>query len=335
MAGPSGNTPTDFWSTYGLKHPGTAGANIAEDVADRITMIDPEDHATLTILPKTQAIDFMKHEWFIDALDATATGGFIQGADFGANAMVARSRLANYVQHFRKDIGITKDTQIAAQRGSVYGVGDEMAYQKGKASMEILRNSDARLLSNGAACAAATGDTTAANLMANLRWWATASGITTAVNAAFATATFYGLAKAMYRAGAKPDTLIVGPGVKQDISRTLLNDATLARVTYDTPLSGAEYAPIVEIIRTDFNQRLAVVIDRWCPESSATASAANVGGGYFLIERSKVRPAYWRNLEVNDLQPNGDSVRAYLISALTLEVLHPSCVGLGYGVTST
>lgn len=329
----AGSTPANFWSTFGLKHPGTAGANIAEDVMDQVTMIDPEDHATLTLLPKAPAVDFLKHEWFIDALDATSTAGYIEGADFSANTLVARSRLQNYVQQFRKDIALTKDTLIAGQRGSIYGGSDEFGYQKGKASMEILRNIDSRLLSNTTADGPVTGATNVAPLMGNLRYWAHTSGIVTSMAGAFTTAAFYALAKAMYTAGAKADTLIVSPSVKQAISRTLLNDAGLARAYDTTSISGEEYAPIVEIIRTDFNQRVACVIDRWCPEA-ATSTAAHDSGALFLIERSKTRVAYWRTLEQNDLEPNGDSVRAYMLASCTLEALHPSCIGAGYNITA-
>lgn len=329
------NSPTNAWTSYGLGWPGQSNAATREDLSDLVAILSPDDTPAVTMLPKTTTQGLL-HEWMTDVLSATATAGADEGADFVASALSGRTRYNNVVQIFRKDIMVSNDEQQLAANGKTVGSGgNEYNYQVGKGLKEIKRNINARIWANGSSTVASiTGATNAVRRMAAVRAWS-ASAILTDVSGGFATGSFLNLHETMYSEGADPDTLFVSPGVKADVSRTLLNDGNLARVQWQDPLGANRYAPVIDIIQTDFG-RLAVVPDRWIPQSGATAASASAGqgGAYFLVEKSKLRLAFFRPPKSYPLPPGGDSVRGFVLAALTLEVLHPSAIGLGVNVST-
>lgn len=346
--------PASAYSTYGVGWPlaGTT-ATTREDAMNTLTMIDPDEAMTLAVLAKTST-NGLRHEWFTDTMQATATDGALQGEDWGVSngkVLKTRTRLANVVQWFRQDWSITMDELLLSQRGQIFGVPDELRYQLGKAGQEVNRNIDARLwalnVGGGAFGYGSTigGDLTAAQL-ATFRAWGSALGVTANQGSAqFGTAAFYSLAQAMWTAGAKPDTLFVSPGVKSNISRTLLGDTSypvsqsvqigIPAVVNAGVVGNGEYGPVIDFIRTDFG-RVACVVDRWIPQQSVTANAtdASKNGAYFLVEKSKLRVAFWRPVKPYQVASTGDNVKAYLLAAATVEVLHPTAIGHAYNVIS-
>ena len=316
-----------------------------------LTMIDPDEAMSLAVLAKTST-NGLRHEWFTDTLQATANATVLQGEDWGQGTnktLKQRIRLTNIVQWFRQDWSITMDELLLSQRAQLFGVPDELSYQTGKGGQEVNRNVDARVwqrYDGTIAYGSATGNDTTAATMATFRAWASASGIATSAGVsggAFATAQFYALHEAMWVAGAKPDTIFCSPGVKSDISRTLLGD-----VSYPVTQSGVqgipglqsaqvfnagEYGPVVDFIRTDFG-RVAMVVDRWIPQQSVTAHATDLSqnAAYFLVERSKLRVAWWRPIKPYQVASTGDNVKVYMLGACTVEVLHPTAIGHSYNV---
>lgn len=321
------------WNSYGLGWPGQANAATREDLSDLVAILSPEDTPAVTMLPKTTTQGLL-HEWMTDVLSATATAGRDEGEEFASATLAGRTRYSNTVQIFRKDIQVSNDEQQLAANGKTVGSGNEYDYQIGKGLKELKRNMDARIWANGSATVGSATASGAARRMAAVRGWS-ASAILTDVSGGFATGSFLNLHETMYGEGADPDTLFVSPGVKSDISRTLLNDGSLTRVQFQDPLAGKQYAPVIDIIQTDFG-RLAVVPDRWIPQSAATAASASAGqgGAYFLVEKSKLRLAFFRPPKHYPLPPSGDSVRGFVLAALTLEVLHPSAIGIGHNLTT-
>lgn len=360
--------PTNAFSTYDVGYPySQTGANVSaigtrEDALNTLTMIDPDEAMTLAVLAKTTT-NGLRHEWFVDQLEATATAGAYQGDEWGGTGgantktLKKRTRLWNYVQWFRQDWSITTDELMLSQRGQLFGVSDELSYQNGKAAQEVNRNIDARLWSLGAAAAASsfgpvTGDNTTVPLMGNFRYWAhtnmnsNTASVThiapisvDAANTVFSTAKFYELHEKMWTAGAKPDTIFCSPGVKSDISRVLLGD-----VGYPTAVSsggqgipavqnanvvqGGEYGPVIDFIRTDFG-RVAMVVDRWIPQQTVTADASNFdrNAAMFLAEKAKLRVAWWRPTKPYQVATTGDNVKVYMLGACTTECLHPKTLG--------
>lgn len=353
---------TNLWTTFGVKYPGdadSAAVGIRENIHDQLTNIDPDETPTVAILPKTTVSNLFV-TWMIDALHATATGAAHEGAEFSAMQLFGRQRLQNWVQRFRKDFALSQDQIELAKRGGIVGVHDAMAFEAGKAGQEIQRNINARLWSNSAATASAdalaemgyatgaeSGANATASQFANIRYFgqyvtyklpgtsptSVTGGVTAAVDGAFASGTLFDLHEQMFMYGIKPDTLVLSPGVKRDLSRILLSDTGLARVQNLDTIKGQEFGPVIEFIRTDFG-RLATVVDRWMPQSSVTGANRWNAAAYALIDKARLRLAYWRPLKPYSLPPSGDNMRAFMLAALTLEVTHPRAIGLGLGVTT-
>lgn len=335
------------FSTYAVGYPySQTGAGVSvigtrEDAINTLTMIDPDEAMTLAVLQKTTT-NGLRHEWFTDVMQAIATAPALQGEDWGASnnkQLKVRTRLWNYVQWFRQDWSITTDELLLSERGQIFGVPNEQDYQTGKGGMEVTRNIDARLWSlGGALYGSVVGTDAVAAQFANFRAFASIGGGVTAALAftggAFATASFYDLQERMWTAGAKPDTLFVSPGVKSDISRTLLGDAGttinsgLSTVRTNDVISGGEYGPVIDFIRTDFG-RVAMVVDRWLPQQSVTGSATvhSENAAYFLVEKSKLRVAFWRPIKPYQVASTGDNVKLYCLGACTVEILHPTALG--------
>lgn len=338
--------PTNAFSTYGVGWPysstNASAIGTREDVQNVLTMIDPDEAMTMAVLAKTTT-NGLRHEWATDALAVTSTAGALQGNDWSGTALTPRTRYVNVVQWFRKDFSITNDELELSRRGQIIGVQDEMRHQAGKAAMEVNRNQDARLWANlSASYGSATGDDTTIAYFATFRKFASALGVTANQSGAFGTAVLYALHEAMWTAGAKPDTIFCSPGVKVDISRTLLGDVGYATsapsgglglVRNNDSISGGEYGPVIEYIRTDFG-RLAIVVDRWIPQATATNAVPSESGAYFLVEKAKLRVPFWRTTKPYPVANTGDSVKAYVLGACTVEVLHPTCIGHAYNVTT-
>jgi hypothetical protein len=346
--------PSSAFSSYSVGYPYSgSGAAVSaigtrEDAMNTLTMIDPDEAMTLAVLAKTTT-NGLRHEWFIDTLQATSTAGSIQGDEWGATSgtvktLKARTRLWNSVQWFRQDWSITTDELMLSQRGQIFGVSDELSYQTGKASQEVNRNIDARLWALGSATyTSALGDDTTVPRMATFRYFANASGVSATTQGSFSTASFYALHENMWAAGAKPDTLFVSPGVKSDISRVLLGDvgypttvngnAGIPAVQTANVVQGGEYGPVIDFIRTDFG-RVAMVVDRWMPQQTATANATahTENAAYFLVEKAKLRVAWWRPIKPYQVATTGDNVKVYVLGACTTEVLHPTAIGHNAGI---
>lgn len=306
----AGNPGTGYWLTYNVGS--VAGSANREDLLDMITMIDPWDTPFFSAAPKSTA-SLTTHEWITDALAATATGGAPEGGDFGADTLVARSRLNNTLQIFRRDIAVS-DTQRAV---NPVGIRDEYEYQIMKAMREIARNVESRVF-DPATGGVATGASGTARVMKCFADFLTAVGTTGNVissGGAISSATIASAMEQCYLNGGNPDTLYVSPGVKADISAATLPTGTTRnlanadkRVTYN-----------VDIYEGDFGL-LAVVPDRWIRQASASTASSNA----FFVERSKARLAFLRPVRHVPIGKGGDSTRGFVAGELTLEVLHPS-----------
>lgn len=353
--------PTSMWSSYGVGWgTGNAVAGNREMSMDIITIISPTDAATQAAIGRTTT-NSLYHDYSTDALEATATAGSVEGIDWSGVTAIARKRIQNYVQRFRKDISVSDDQIQMSRNGRTIGVDDEMRYQLGKGTKEVTRNGAARLWSLASAAgtglangndSGATGDATAAGEMRNFHWFARSGGggafsaVTANQGGAFSTAKFYALQAAMWANGAQPDTIFCSMPVKVQISRTLLADSAPGSATLGTINSGLQtvvnndviqggtYAPVIDVVRTDYG-RVAIVPDRWMPTASTTGTTAMIDdAAYYLAERAKMRCAWWKPVQPYTLPPSGPAAKAYVLGAFTVEVLHPQCLGMAYGVTS-
>lgn len=348
------SVPGNTWSTYGVGYPysigalanqgftGAQGAGNRENLMDPIVILDPTDTPTLNLLPKEE-LTAPYVEWLFDTLAATSTTPTSEGADFSESSLSPRQRFANVTQIQRIDFKITRTQVQTSQRGLTAGVRNEYQYQLFKALKALLRNVNARVVANGSATVgSASGTTSTDRRTAVLRAFMTGNApcITTSVGGAFGTGSFSKLHQTMDAAGADPDTLLVSSGVKADISNTILNLGTafpsgvLRRFNQDA--FEKEMSSVIDVLEDDFG-RVMIIRDRWIPQQSTTAAAGSAGdgGAYFLVDRAKIKIAFFQRPDHFPLPPNGDAQRGFVLTEFLVKVLHPSALGIGYNVTTS
>lgn len=340
-----------------------SGIIYREDLMDVVMNLDKEKKAAVFLAaPKTVA-NGMTHEWELDQLPATATGGVAEGADWASSSMTARTRLGNAVQTFKFNFGVSLDSVEYSVKGRAPGVKHEYNHQVGNYLQTLEQSIDAAMVRNASvASVQATGATGDLALMAGFRGYqasataAAGSAQSAAVTnvamvnvlGAWSRTRFLALHEFMFNLGANPNTLAVDPGVKADITNDILGE--VAQVTgqpanasaiFGIPTvvrqmhvdsSATEYTADIQFIRTDYG-RVAVLVDRFIPQA-ATATSSTAGGAFFLYDRSKVRLAFWRPIRHYPLPPNGDSMRGYCHAGVTVEILTPRAVGVGYNITT-
>lgn len=357
------------WLAAGGSFPASQASGVIyrEDLMDVVMNLDIEKKAAVFLAaPKTTA-NGMNHEWELDQLPATATGGNVEGADWASASMTARTRLANAVHTFKFNFGVSLDSIEYSVKGRAPGVKHEYNHQVSNYLQTLEQSIDAALVRNAAvASVQATNATNATALMAGFRGFqASATGaagtaesaaVTNVcmvnVSGAWSRTRFLALHEFMFGFGANPNTLAVDPGVKADITNDILGEVAQSTAQaqstsassiamYGIPQvvrqmhidsSATEYTADIQFIRTDYG-RVAVLVDRFIPQA-ATATSSTAGGAFFLYDRSKVRLAFWRPIRHYPLPPNGDSMRGYVHAGVTVEFLTPRAVGVGYNITT-
>lgn len=324
------STPSGYWTAYNVGGAGLTGSANREDLLDVITNLDKEKTAAMfQMLPKTTA-NYIKHEWLTDTLDSTATGGAFEGDDFAAVSAGGRTRLANFCQIFRRDFAVSNSQIKASQNGQTAGVANEYEYTLGRKLSVLAQDVDARIVANTTAVASVSGGSATARVMGAAR----AFSITvTQVSGAFATASFFALHQSMYTNGANPNTLVASPGVKAAVTQAFMGNVANSRIQYNQPMQSNSFEQAIDVVVTDFG-RILVFPDRFVPASAATQATTADGPAYFLFDKSKLRLAFFRPIKHVPLPPNGDAQRGFCAGELTLEVLHPSAIGIGNNVTS-
>ena len=216
---------------------------IREDLSDEIFMISPTETPFLTGIAKTKATN-QAHEWQTDALTAAAANAQIDGDDASTNTAVPTVRLRNYVQNMTKVPRVSENAQTV----NTAGRADEMDYQVMKRGKELKLDLEFSLSRNSLSTA---GGAASASLSGSLESWLSTnktsvqlgttgstpgySGTTVAAPTDSSTAgtlteaALRSVITACYNSGGTPDTLLVGPSVKNKITDAFTGLATRFR----------------------------------------------------------------------------------------------------------
>ena len=123
-----------------------------EDLIDKIFNTSPTETPVVSSIGRTTATNTF-HEWQRDSLAAAnANNAAIDGDDADLEAQTATERVGNYMQIFRKVVGVSQRADVVKKAGR----GTEMAYKKAQAMLEIKRDIEAMVLSNNPAVAPTT-----------------------------------------------------------------------------------------------------------------------------------------------------------------------------------
>lgn len=109
-----------------------------EDLADLMSVVEPEKTPVTSLIPKGPAAKAMHTEWGIDAMDEVEFEAVAEGADVDSHddPTEHRARIGNYQEKLRKTWNVTREQNLV----STAGVADEVANAKTKKVKEIKRD---------------------------------------------------------------------------------------------------------------------------------------------------------------------------------------------------
>ncbi len=227
-------------------------------------------------------------------------------ADFGP--IVDVSAPYNYTSIFQKAVQVSGTQQVIAQ----YGIDDEFLYQANKAVPHLLRLVE-RAAFHGVRSA---GSASAPRSMGGLGTFISSN--TVDAGGAIAKADVDALMEEIIMDGGHPDLLVMNPRVANDL-RALLDNSNFVRVSQDESKLGLN---AIERVITQYGE-LELVMDRWCPVSTA-----------YLLDTGKVGFYTLRGFEVKELARSGDSLKGEVVGEVSLMLANEKAHGKVTGITT-
>ncbi len=346
-----------YSSGYGV------GPNVGlqrEDLLDLITNIDPWDNIVFAMLPKRRAKS-TTHEWPVDTLPTAGRSGVADGAAFEAQGFQAPYRLRNFTQIFRWDVSVTGTEQEVVVAGineklayqvlngthAIAKAVEQRIFDIGTGSAatgtfnvsgvttgltSFAGYSPGSTAVPGYGGPPGVGASNAARLMAPLFQLLPSSGLPSAWTypiADMASATLTAVkvddvCEIMFNNGLSPETIVLHPGVKRDLSNDLIGGSTSNAL--NTRLIQASERKVIRGVDIYEGElcNLSVVPNR----SIAIPPAGTHGYGFtWILQKDKLGIAFLRTIKAVPIAKRGDSDDTMVIGELTLELLHP--VGAG------
>lgn len=335
-----GSTPIGNAGVYKFGLSPGQGVN-KEDLLDQIVNVDPWDTPWVSQAPKV-VCQHVYHQWLQDTLGSVDTTGAAEGADYAYDSTTVPTREYNITMILRQDIGVS-ETQRSVDSA---GFKDAYAYEIQKATKRLAIKLERVVF---AAPTTALGTSAApTRIMKSLQTFITtntmyagasekpASGIGTASVAGQLSSTdFNAMLQKIYVAGGNPEQVYVSPSVKRQIStfnvpyNTVTGTATAAS-TRNIAAVDKKLVSAIDFYDSDFGL-IQVVLDRWVPEAAntatSTASATDVTGQMFFLQRNMNRLAWLRPMTHQLVGKRGDSVAGIIVGEVTLEVLNEKANG--------
>jgi hypothetical protein len=227
-------------------------------------------------------------------------------ADFGP--IVDVSAPYNYTSIFQKAVQVSGTQQVIAQ----YGIDDEFLYQANKAVPHLLRLVE-RAAFHGVRSG---GSASAPRSMGGLGTFINSN--TVDASGAIAKSDVDALMEEIIMDGGHPDLLVMNPRVANDL-RALLDNSNFVRVSQDESKLGLN---AIERVITQYGE-LELVMDRWCPVSTA-----------YLLDTGKVGFYTLRGFEVKELARSGDSLKGEVVGEVSLLLANEKAHGKITGITT-
>ncbi len=294
-----------------------------EDLSDMIYDISPTDTPFTAGIGKTKAKG-VYHEWQTDALAAAAANAQIEGNETTFAAVTPTTRVGNRCQILDKEC-IVSGTQEAVDKA---GRQSEMVRELLKRGKELKRDREFVMLNNQAPV---TGNSTTARQLRPVNSWITtntsrgASGANGSSSAAATDGTqralteslVKGVLRAAWTAGGEPDTIMVGPFNKQNVS-----DWTAGATKFDKS-EDKKLTAAIDVYASDFGD-LKIVPNRFQRERDA-----------FILDMDHWKLAELRPTFTKDLAPTGDHTKGLIITECTLEACNEASSGIVADLTTS
>jgi hypothetical protein len=295
-----------------------------EDLQNKIFNIAPLDCPVLNMSAKKKATARV-HDWQTQALAAAGANAQIEGDETAFTAVTPTARVTNRTQISRKEVVIS-DTQETVDKA---GRDSEMMYQIGLKRNELKRDMEFVLTNNQVPV---TGNSTTAPQLRPLKSWyitgnssfgaggsagTTSAAATDGTQRALTEDLFKTVAQAVWTAGGMPGDVVVGPVNKQKVSAFAGNATRMDKSEDKTVVA------TVDVYESDFGKY------------RIHASRFSRDRDMHILDRSLLGIAYLRPMKLVPLAKTGDAEKAHVVVEYTLEVGHPSGIGVVNDLTTT
>lgn len=231
----------------------------------------------------------------------------LEGDDADYGPIVDVTAPYNYTSIFQKALNISRTQMVIDQYAKK---ADEFSYQAAKAIPALLR------LVNKSAYhgVRAAGSASAPRSMGGLGTFVGSN--TVAAGGAIAKADVDGLAEQIMIDGGNPDILVMHPSIANDL-RDLLDSSSFVRVNQEEHGFGMR---AIDNIKTQYGQ-MRLVVDRWCPSSTAYMLDSSKVGFYTLS------PFAWKQLGLSGDGEKGEVVGEFSLLAAN-DLAHGTITGI-------
>ena len=274
--------PTNTRLTYGA-------VGIREDLSNIIYNIAPEETPFMSGIGRSSC-DNTWFEWQTDTLNGGNDNRAVEGDDASVIAVDEPARIGNWTQISTKAV----QSSGTAEAVDFAGRKSTQAYQMAKRAKELKLDMEAMFLELDETGGAGTSST--ARATRSVGDWITTNAV---VGTAVSEDDIREVMEKCWKAGAKPDVLMVDGVVKQEISA--LSQSVSQLQTTANNKSPAYVVAAVDIYVSDFGN-LKIVPNRLMPAQT----------GYFL-DYEYWDVAYLRPFMTHDLARTGDSISQLLV----------------------
>lgn len=289
-----------------------------EDLSNTIYNISPSDTPFMTLAGKRN-VSNRTFDWQTESLAAVDAGNAREdGFQLVPSAAVPTVRKTNVTQISSRDATVSGSQQASNAAGKKNEMSHHMALAARalKRDMEtILCGNQARVDGNDAGVARKTEGFEHAlltNVVSAGDYVAPASQTAAGVDGTLRPITDELLSEALlkcYENGAEPTDLLVGPAIKQKISKFV------GREGINVNVSPNEIVTSFDVYKSDFGT-IKVRPSRWVRARTA-----------LLIDPAYVKVAYFRNFETKDMPVFGDAETKMILAEYGLEVSNEAAHG--------
>lgn len=274
--------------------------------------VSPKETPLLTGLPTGPAAQNTLHEWTVATFDDYSDNAGLEGADFSADTLSAPTRLNNITQIFKQQ------PKVSATEIAVNGVTNPWTYQVQKNMVEHAKDIELAFM---AGSRASGGSTTTARRLAGVINSITTNASTRASGSSLGETAFNDIMALIWSGtGEVASEVYVGSTLKRDIS------GFTAGSTKYTQADSKRLNNVFSVYESDFGVH-QVMLHRNVPVAANNLTLVAIKPEY-------IKKAYLRPTKMEELAKSGDSVRAQIITEVTLEHLAEKTAAKFDGFTS-
>lgn len=340
------------------------GNNVREDLTNIIYNISPTEVPAQSNFGRGTSEQTFK-EWQIDELVDATDNAHIDGDEFSGDALDVATRLGNFHQIGRKDIVVSRRSNIVNKAGRK----SEIAYQIAKKGKELRRDVEFTICRRKVAL---EGDASTAMHSAGVGAWiktnfiggATAAapsytatpllaagGGTTGTAQALSEANILDIVRQCYDEGGNPNMVMLGTRLKQGLSKYLFGSSqgTSSRIATQyqdqgaNPKGGITVVGAVDVYVTDFSV-LDIVPNRFMPAGDGSNATPPLPGGVinnatvasevYILDSEYWEVSYLDGYRTETIAKVGDHERRMLLVDWTLCSLNEAASGVVTGSNS-